>query len=230
MVYITGDTHGEVERFKEEPLRRLKKGDTLFILGDFGFVWDGSREENARLEWLRSRQYTILFLDGTHENYDLLAKYPTEEKFGGRVQPLGGNLYHVCRGSILEVEGCRYLCFGGGESRDIEDREQGVNWWKAEMPTVEEYAYCEENVAACAGNVDYVLTHDAPSRFLDFTVLEKGETSQLHDFFDALVPKLSYKMWFFGRYHKDTQLSAKVRCVFCDAIPIGEKRHWWQRR
>ena len=46
-----------------------------------------------------------MFLDGSHENYDLLAQYPETEQFGGRVQSLGGNVYHVCRGSVLELEG-----------------------------------------------------------------------------------------------------------------------------
>ena len=66
--------------------------------------WDGSAAERKRLDWLRKRPYTILFLDGSHENYDLLAQYPETELFGGRVQSLGGNVYHVCRGSVLELE------------------------------------------------------------------------------------------------------------------------------
>ena len=72
MIYITGDTHGELDRFKEKQLRRLGKNDVLFVLGDFGFLWDGGKEEKKRLDWLARRPYTILFLDGTHENYDRL--------------------------------------------------------------------------------------------------------------------------------------------------------------
>ena len=142
MVYLTGDTHGELDRFRHGKLRWLGKKDIVVVLGDFGFVWDGSKAEQKRLDWLRKRPYTLLFLDGTHENYDLLAQYPTVELFGGRVQALGGNLYHVCRGSVLELEGKRYLCFGGGESPDRDDREPGVNWWPQEMPSDEEYAAC----------------------------------------------------------------------------------------
>ena len=91
MVYLTGDTHGELDRFKDGGLRRAGKGDFVVVLGDFGFVWDGSKAEQKNLDWLRKRPYTILFLDGSHENYDLLEQYPTEERFGGLVQPLGGN-------------------------------------------------------------------------------------------------------------------------------------------
>jgi hypothetical protein len=72
MVYLTGDTHGDIQRFKQGKLRWLGKKDTVVVLGDFGFVWDGSAAERKRLDWLRKRPYTILFLDGSHENYDLL--------------------------------------------------------------------------------------------------------------------------------------------------------------
>lgn len=223
MIYLTGDTHGDIDRFKHGKLRWLGKRDTVVVLGDFGFVWDGSREEQKKLDWLRKRPYTLLFLDGSHENYDLLKQYPTEERFGGKVQALGGNVYHVCRGSVLELEEKKYLCFGGAESQDREDREPGVNWWKEEMPSDEEYAFCEENLAACDYQVDYVLTHDAPSRFLDFTALASGENNQLHSFLDKILLKLTYDKWFFGCYHKDTQLSTKSRCVFCDVISMGER-------
>ena len=162
MVYLTGDTHGELDRFKEGELRRAGKGDIVIVLGDFGFVWDGSKAEQKKLDWLRRRPYTLLFLDGSHENYDLLEQYPTEEKFGGLVQPLGGELYHVCRGSVLELEGKKYLCFGGAESPDKEERETHVNWWPQEMPSDEEYARCEAALEANGWQVDYVLTHDAP--------------------------------------------------------------------
>lgn len=177
MVYLTGDTHGELDRFKHGRLRWLGKRDIVVVLGDFGFVWDGSKEEQKKLDWLRKRPYTLLFLDGAHENYDLLAQYPVEERFGGRVQALGGNVYHVCRGSVLELEGKKYLCFGGTESPDKEEREAGYNWWPQEMPSDEEYAACEANLEANGWQVDYVLTHDAPSRFLDFTSLAVGEST-----------------------------------------------------
>ena len=61
---------------------------------------------------------------------------------------MGGNVYHVCRGSVLELEGKKYLCFGGTESPDKEEREAGYNWWPQEMPSDEEYAACEANLEA----------------------------------------------------------------------------------
>ena len=62
MVYLTGDTHGDIDRFKHGKLRWLGKRDTVVVLGDFGFVWDGSKAEQKKLDWLRKRPYTLLFL------------------------------------------------------------------------------------------------------------------------------------------------------------------------
>ena len=181
MVYLTGDTHGDIDRFRHGRLRWLSRRDTVVVLGDFGFVWDGSKEEQKKLDWLRKRPYTLLFLDGCHENYD---------------------------------------CFGGAESQDKEEREPGVNWWPQEMPSDEEYARCEKTLEENGWQVDYVLTHDAPSRFLDFTALALGESNRLHLFLDKILLRLHYEKWFFGCYHKDVALSTKSRCVFCEIIPM----------
>ena len=220
MIYITGDVHGDLSRFKQGKLFWLGKKDVLIILGDFGFLWNGGPEEKKALEWLKKRRYTVLFLDGCNENYDLLHAYPVTEAFGGRVRHLGGSLYHICRGSVLQLDGKKLLCFGGGETTDKEEREEGLNWWPVEMPTDEEYAYCEQSLVACGRVVDYVLTHDAPSKLLAFTGLPAGEENRLHTFLDKVILSTKYKKWFFGRYHKDLTLSRKAACVFREVVAL----------
>ena len=61
MVYLTGDTHGDIDRFKHGKLRWLGKRDTVVVLGDFGFVWDDSKEEQKKLDWLRKRRIPCCF-------------------------------------------------------------------------------------------------------------------------------------------------------------------------
>ena len=119
---------------------------------------------------------------------------------------------------------------GGARSHDIEFRTEGESWWPQEMPSDEEYARCEAALEANGWQVDYVLTHDAPSKFLDFSVLAEGENNRLHLFLDKVVMKTTYEKWFFGCHHKDVQLSTKSRCLFCDVVSIGEKKLWWKRR
>ena len=48
MVYLTGDTPGDIDRFKHGRLRWLRKRDTAVALGDCGLVWDGRRQEQKK--------------------------------------------------------------------------------------------------------------------------------------------------------------------------------------
>ena len=70
MIYITGDTHGEMDRFHSKEMKKVGKGDTLLICGDFGFIWDGSAAERKSIRKLGSRRYAVGFVDGTHENFE----------------------------------------------------------------------------------------------------------------------------------------------------------------
>ena len=76
MIYATGDTHGDYSRFKDPQIKKLGRGDTLIVCGDFGFFWDGSKKEEQVLKKLRSKDFTIAFVDGCHENFDILEKFP----------------------------------------------------------------------------------------------------------------------------------------------------------
>ncbi len=223
MIYVTGDTHGQIDRFEEKAVKKLKKQDTLIVLGDFGFVWDGSKEEQKRLKWLIKRRYQLLFIDGCHENFDLLREYPVVEYKGGKARHLGGNLYYIQRGSILEIEGKSLLCFGGGESEDREEREEGVNWWREEMPTTDELELCTQNLAQRDNRVDYILTHDAPQSLAEFAGFLHQQPNWLHAYFDQMTRKVDYRLWFFGRYHKDHRLSSKARAVFCDLVALQDE-------
>ena len=156
MIYVTGDIHGDLARFEEKALKKLKKRDTLIVLGDFGFLWNGDKAEQKNLKWLEKRRYRILFIDGCHENFDLLREYPVQEFEGGRARHIGGGVYYILRGSILELEGKKLLCFGGAESWDKEDRDEGVNWWRAagwitSSPTTRRCKFSNSR-STCAGS------------------------------------------------------------------------------
>ena len=204
-------------------VKRLGAAEThLVFLEDMGHVRVPA-EEIRQAEDEGIRLHPSHLASAVHCGNGTVSGVTADAVSGFRFDERGNLSVDRIPGSVLELEEKKYLCFGGAESQDREDREPGVNWWKEEMPSDEEYAFCEENLAACDYKVDYVLTHDAPSRFLDFTALASGETNQLHSFLDKILLKLTYDKWFFGCYHKDTQLSTKSRCVFCDVISMGER-------
>ena len=55
MIYATGDTHGNFQRFAPEYFPEqagMTKEDYMIICGDFGGVWDGGKKEERNLDWL----------------------------------------------------------------------------------------------------------------------------------------------------------------------------------
>ena len=80
MFLVTGDIHGlrsveDIQRLStahQELFDMMTKEDYLIIAGDFGLVWDSSVEEIQLQQWLEDRPFTTLFVDGNHENFDLL--------------------------------------------------------------------------------------------------------------------------------------------------------------
>lgn len=78
MIYVTGDCHGDYRRFDSRTFREqreMDRQDFVIVCGDFGY-WDRSREQEYWLNWLAQKNFTLLFVDGNHENYDLLAELP----------------------------------------------------------------------------------------------------------------------------------------------------------
>ena len=211
MIYITGDIHGDVGRFSADNLLRqgivLTAEDTVIICGDFGLVWcdPPSREERHGLDWLEAQPCTFLFVDGNHENFDMLKVFPVEQWQGGRVQPILRNVLHLLRGEIFTIEGKTFFCFGGAASTDKQWRIMGKSWWPEENATQGEFEYAERKLAAHGWNVDYVITHTAPEkwkqRWGDSAFWKDVcKTAQLLDSFED---RLTYKKWFFGHMHMD---------------------------
>ena len=77
MIYVTGDCHGEVRKFMSFPEEKnMDRNDHMIVCGDLGLVWNGGRSEKVSLDWLEEKPYTLLWVDGNHENYDMLKTCP----------------------------------------------------------------------------------------------------------------------------------------------------------
>lgn len=224
MIYVTGDMHGEEERLYSRSMKKLSEGDTLIVCGDFGFVWDGSAKEKKILEYLGSRKYNVCFIDGTHENFDLLEKCRMTVWNGGKVHRVSGNLFHMMRGQIFTIEGYRIFTFGGGESTDREMRTEHVSWWKEEMPTPAELEEGAKAIDEVDCDVDFIITHEPPSIVKSTMLLRAGETdsvNKLNGYFEQLNRVCKFKHWYFGSMHEDRIITNVHTAVFEDVIPIN---------
>ena len=124
MIYITGDTHGGFQRFgsKYFPQQtQMGRNDYMIICGDFGGLWDGGQKDQHWLDWLAEKPFTTLFVDGNHENFDLLNALTEKEWHGGRVHEVRENILHLMRGQIFTFSGLTWFTMGGASSHDIQD-------------------------------------------------------------------------------------------------------------
>ena len=239
-IIVTGDIHGNpfqrlnLENFPEG--KTYTKEDYVIILGDFGLVWDDSAMEHSCLDWLENKPWTTLFIDGNHENYDLLNKFPIEEWGGGRVQKIRSSVIHLLRGEVYDIGGYKFLAMGGARSHDIQDgilevgdprikiwkkddfklfRINHISWWEEEIPNEEERKNALKNLAENDYKVDYILTHEAPSSdvvLMDHSLYHPDEYSKWLEM--EIRQKVKYKKWFFGHYFFNFDVNEKETGLF----------------
>ena len=124
-IYVTGDIHGtpfprlNTKMFPDQ--KHLTKDDYVIICGDFGVIWNDTKTEKYLLDDLQERNFTTLFVDGNHENFDRLNTYPVETWHGGKVHKIRPNVIHLMRGQVFHLQGKTFWTFGGARSHDIRD-------------------------------------------------------------------------------------------------------------
>ena len=221
MIFVTGDTHGGADngfkRFnsKEFPEgRELTKKDYIIILGDCALVWtypNASRykEDLYWQNWFHEKPWTTLFIDGNHENHELLNELEEVDMFGDKVGKVNDSIYHLKRGRFYTINGRTFFAMGGAESIDKENRVLGKTYWKEEEPSYSEQELGLNVLEKYNYRVDYVLTHNGPRTInrLYMNMKNIRETNKIKDqisnYFDHIFldKELDFKKWFYGHWH-----------------------------
>lgn len=242
MVYITGDTHIPIDIHKLSTAKwpqqkSLTKDDFLIVCGDFGLLWNWKEgpltvqedncwtaEEMYWYKWLNDKPFTTLWVDGNHENYDRLKKYPVTEWHGGKVQKISDSILHLMRGQVYDINGKTYFTMGGAESHErgpatgTEKRDAHRIWWKEEIPLKKEWAEAERNLKKHNNIVDYIITHEAPGNVL--MNLNKGVNGVANELW-RIRDTVEFDRWYCGHHHIDAYMG-KVRILYYDIAEAGE--------
>jgi DNA repair exonuclease SbcCD nuclease subunit len=246
MIFITGDTHGEFNRLSAKSFaeqKRMNKNDYVLICGDFGGIWGDSPSEQHWLNWLDGKPFTTLFIDGNHENFDLLSRYPIAQWCGGKAQYVREKVIHLMRGQVYKLDGKLVFTMGGARSHDTADgilepdfpnfladkrrldrrggryRINHKTWWTEEMPNLSEYREAIKSLDNYGWRVDIIISHCAPSGLLPF-LTQNGSPDTLTDFLDDIKSRCVYNKWFFGHYHQDRVIDDKHRLLYCEMIKL----------
>lgn len=223
-IFVTGDTHQSIDisklnanNFPQQ--KELTKDDYVIICGDFGMVWNNSDEEMWWRNWLNTRSFTTLFVDGNHENFDLLEEFPISEWNGGKIQFINESVIHLMRGQVYTINGNKFFTMGGATSIDKQFRIEGKTWWKQEIPNKEEFDEALNNLNKHNWKIDYVITHTASMNIMEEMRYIK-ENNPLNSFFNMLEQDLEYKHWYFGHFHDDIEFE-KHTLLFDKVIEIN---------
>lgn len=186
--------------------------------------------EKCFLDDLEARPYTILFVDGNHENFPAIYSYPEEEWNGGRIHRIRKNIIHLCRGQVFEINGIKLFAFGGGYSLDKESRVEGRTWWPEKMPTLEEYDEGKVNLEKHNWEVDCIITHTLNFKSIQVMgAMDKyseikpicSEEAPLNFYLEDIRELVKYKEWFFGHFHKDKRIDyTRQRALWFDVVKI----------
>lgn len=246
MVFVTGDCHGDYSRFSMKwfpEQKEMTKEDYVIVCGDFGY-WDESREQRYWRKWLSEKPFTTLFVDGNHENYDMLKALPVKEWHGGKVQYVTDDIIHLMRGQVYEIGGKKWFTFGGARSHDIRDgildpdaedfkkeyrrlRDAGamfrvnrVSWWKEEMPDETEMQEGRETLEKHGWDVDFIVTHCAPSSVQAVISMGDYAPDALTDYFEEIHRKCRFREWFCGHYHNDFNVTIRDTLLYGQVMRI----------
>lgn len=247
-VFVTGDTHGsydikKVYNWYNKNVSSLTKEDVLIQLGDWGAIWYNRhdihkyrKDTELQLKWAK-KNFTLLVVDGNHENHDIIDKLPREEMFGGYVKILTpvnhfnqkkdyGSIFILERGEVYTINGKKFLALGGAMSQDKVHRVLGESIWEQELWNKEQEDNCLDNLEKHYWEVDYVVGHTCPESI--GRIILDGERiamsndkyfsakSKVNDptskFFQHLIDEgLKFKTWHFGHWHEDREFFQYVR-------------------
>lgn len=229
-IFITGDTHRDIDinkiTTKKWPLQKaLTKDDILFIAGDFGLPWseNESNIDKYWLKWHNDKNYTTVFIDGNHENFNSYKNYPIVDFFGAKCHQIRDSIYHVIRGEIMNINDKSILFMGGAESTDKIYRKPNISWWKEEIPTDAEFQKFHEQINK---GPDIIITHDAPSSIINMIPnIHYGEPSIVsrefqRALFSVYMNNKNEPYWFFGHYHIDEIFNNNFYAVFNNIYEI----------
>ena len=219
MFYITGDTHGEYARFLKGCIPfidTMNRHDYLFICGDFGFVSKSNKDKIALLDKLEQLPFTILFVDGNHEHFHDLNSFSVEEYCGGKIHRIRKNIIHLMRSQVFTIEGKTILTMGGGYSLDKNQRIEGLDYFKEEMPSDEEYKEALINLKNHNNQVDYIISHSANEKTIWYMKTPHIKERQLNSFLQYIDETVTYKHWYFGHFHLDKDITEKQTVLWFD--------------
>ena len=229
MIYLTGDTHRDFRRVAAFcDTVESTKDDTLIILGDAGINYFGRLRDDGLKKQLCELPITLFCIHGNHEQRpSCISTYEEIKWHSGMtyIEPEFPNILFAKDGEIYEFAGKRCIAIGGAYSVDKAIRiAENWGWWADEQPSPEIKKYVEQRLHTGDWNVDVVLSHTCPMKYIPREVFlpgidQRDVDNSTEEWLDTLEDRLTYSQWYCGHYHTDKRID-KVRFLFNDFLEI----------
>ena len=221
-ILFLGDTHGNIGQwYYATQIAEDYSCAAIIQVGDFGF-WThtefGVKYLNELNNLLLYFNLPCFFIDGNHENHVDLNAIPV---ING-VRNIRDCIFHIPRGSLMELGGRKILGIGGAYSIDRASRTEGRSWWPEEMITD-----ADITTALSVDQPDIVVSHDCPS-VVPYTLFlnhfPAGPTLSQRDKLNLVYEKFRPKLWIHGHYHRSYRhMEDQTRFVGLDCDMTGSK-------
>ena len=252
MIYITGDCHADYTKFSTDNFpeqKEMTRDDFVIVCGDFG-IWHPDKTELWWHKWLSEKNFTMLFVDGNHENFDRLYgdEFEVVDFNGGKAHKICENVYHLMRGYVFDLCGRKFFAFGGASSHDIDDgildrkdfksnrelvdtynkrtrrgerlRINHISWWKREMPSKEEMDFGLKTLSGVGNKVDFIVSHCCPQEVASLFSHGAYKADELTIYFNKIKDTVEFTKWFFGHYHNNKQIMSQFIMLYEQIVRV----------
>lgn len=252
MIYITGDCHADWSKFSCDSFPEQKdmtRDDFVIVCGDFG-IWHNDSTEKWWFKWFEKKNFTLLFVDGNHENFDRLYsdEFDIVDFHGGKAHRICENVFHLMRGHVFDLCGKKFFAFGGASSHDINDgilnpddykttkelvddynsrtrkgellRINHLSWWDKELPTETEMKFGLSMLKKNKNNVDFIISHCCPQHVASVFSHGMYKQDKLTLYFNTISDTVEFNKWFFGHYHNNQTILNKYVMLYEQIVRV----------
>ena len=222
MIAVTGDTRGieALYQLSHDPtVCSMGKNDFLIVLGNCG-ITEARTDFHENVLLYRDLPCSVLYLDGAHDDYDLLADHPLFPWNGGMTQNISRYLTHLVRGQVFTLGGKRFFVMGGSTTPGRDDRGKYYEWWPEQdiFPAEMDEAYA--NLKANGNRADYVLTCECPTSWKTYV---RGVKTPCSESLEELLAHVDYGHWFFSSDRLTEIPEHRATAVGHEVVVLGKE-------
>ena len=182
-------------------------------------------------EYIKKLPYPVFFIDGNHEDYDVLKRLPKIsdsenellfQKSGcsltaENTMKASDGIYYLKRGSVCKIDGFSMLLIGGSTTGPGYKKNHPDIWQKDEDLSKEDEKRILKSLQENDHTFDLIFTHTVPECMVKAWFPDK-DLSVTNKILEHVWQSVSYQYWLFGHFHDDEDYPERMHCLYNDVM------------